>query len=384
MTDDTTLAISSVLRATDDYLAFLSTYRHGDDGPAEPSTLTNVPQAVMIGRALHEQPQRVYQAFVDRLSTGLMELPDPLAAALAAINVGIAIESNGVDPASLSEAMRLRLPGDFVAARRFVALVEAETGEKSPRKVDKAILARLGSAERTGASAWAALQFSTPAAMAAWCRHPRGRQVASATPGLAEDAEFLGSRGGECWYIAELLSCADGTRLTVIAPEQRKGFVVELEAVRNAAHLFVLLEDTLVGDADQGLLSGPKADPAVVAIARGEAPLNAANVFSIGWHYEYWWGLSPEGAARARGLHPLVAAMIGVEASARDLPSFQGGPLILMRPRQLGARYCDMSFFAPLHDALRSRATIEARLSPSEVDDLCTALRSEAGKLGST
>src|SRR5262249_19964468 len=120
-------------------------------------------------------------------------------------------------------------------------LLEAQTAIKCPADADPATLARLGRQERTGASAWAALQLSTPAAMAAWCRHRPSRLAAKAIPELADDAAFLGSRGGYCWYIGELHSAADGTQLTVLAPEQRKGFIVELEVVRNAAHLFALL-----------------------------------------------------------------------------------------------------------------------------------------------
>ncbi len=146
----------------------------------------------------------------------------------------------------------------------------------------------------------------------------------------AADAVFLGSRGGCCWYVGELLSAADGTWRTVVAPEQHKGFDVELEAVRNAAHLFALLEDAVVGDAGQGLLTGPRADPKVAAIARGEAAQEEAMAFAIGWHYEYWRGLRPEAAARASGLHPLVAAMIGVEATVHEV---EGG--VRRRPRGL-------------------------------------------------
>ena len=140
--------------------------------------------------------------------------------------------------------------------------------------------------------------------------------------------------------------------------------------VRNAAHLFALLEDTLVGDADRGLLSGPRTDPKVAAIARGEGEAFQGSFFNVGWHYEYWWGLQPEGAAGVSGLHPLVAAMIGVEASVHDLPAFRGQSVMLMRPGRFGSRACDIGFFAPLHDALRSRVTVVRKLPPAEVDAL--------------
>jgi hypothetical protein len=381
MSDDRATTTAVALTAAEDYLTFLSGYRHGDDGPADPATLAGGPPAERLFQAMRGQPPDLRGAVAGRLAAGLAELPDPLAAALVAAQVGSMVE-RGVDPAPLAEALQARLPADLAAARRFVMLLEAETGIQRPDDADRATLARLGRQERTGASAWAALPFSTPAAMAAWCRHRASRLAARAVPGLADDAAFLGSRGGYCWYIGELLAAADGTQLTVLAPEQRKGFVVEMEVVRNAAHLFALLEDTLVGDPGLGLLTGPRTDPKVAAIARGEADVEEGVVFAVGCHYEYGWGLRPEAAARASGLHPAVAAMIGVETAVSDLPEFRGRPVILMRPAMLKSRACDLGFFSRLHEALRSRVTVVRQLSAEEVDALCDDFRAEAEKLG--
>lgn len=370
-----------VILAAEDYLAFLSQYRHGDNGPAEPGTLAGGPEAARLFGTLKGQPAEARAAVARRLAAGVAELPDPLAAGLVASQVGCLIE-RGEEPAPLGEALRTRLPADFAAARRFAELLETKAGISAPADADQATIARLGRQERTGASAWAALQFTTPAAMAAWCRHRPSRLAAKAAPGLTADAQILGARGGYCWYIGELLAAADGTQLTVVAPEQHKGFVVELEVVRNAAHLFVLLEDMVVGDPGQGLLTGPRPDQTVAAIARGEAAMVEEMFFDVGWHYEYWWGLRPEAAGRASGLHSLAAAMIGVEATVHDLPEFQGQSVILMRPAILGRRSCDGAFFSPLHDVLRSRVTVLRHLSSIEVDALCDKLRIEAEKLG--
>lgn len=370
----------AAIAAADDYLAALSRYRHGDDGPADPVTVAGGPEAHRFFEAVRGQPAEIRDAGTNRLAAGLAAVPDPLAAALGAGLVGSLIEE-GVDPAVLGEVLGPRLQADFAAARRFVGLVEAETGVQRPDDVDAVTLARLGRQERVGAAAWAALRASTCAAMAAWCRHRPSRVLAKAVPGLADDAAFLGERGGYCYYIGELLAAADGTRVTVLSPEQQKGFEVELECVRNAAHLFALLEDTLVGDPKQGWLDGPRVDADIAAVARGEAPATADMSHAIGWHYEYWWGLNPAGATRRFDLHPLVAGMIGVEATVHDLPAVRGEAVLLMRPRWLGSRTCDLSFFAPLHDALRRRVIVLRRLPAGEVDALCESLRTEAEKL---
>lgn len=376
----TDAAISAAMAAAEDYLAALSRYRHADDGPADPAQVAGGPEAHRFFQALNGQPGAVRDAVANRLAAGIGSIPDPLPAALGAFQVGALIEE-GTDPAALSEALPPRLQADFAAARRFVELVEAETGSQQPGEVDAATLARLGCQERTGASAWAALRYSTCAAMAAWCRHRPSRQLARNTPGLVDDASFLGERGGYCIFIAELLSAADGTQITILSPEQHRGFVVEVESVRNAAHLFALLEDTLVGDPDQGWLDGPRVDAKVAAVARGEAIIEEGMTYDVGWHYEYWWGLQPAGAARLRNVHPLVAGMLGVEATVHNLPEFRGQAILLMRPKMLGSRLCDMTFFAPLHDALRSKVTVLRKLPAAEVDVLCEELRAEAEKM---
>lgn len=373
-------AIQAADRAADEYIAALSRYRHDVGGPVDPPKIAGGPEAHRFFEAIQGQSDAVRDAAANRLAGGIGSIPDPLAAALGAMQVGALLE-RGADPAALGEALRPRLQADFSAARRFVERVEAEARVERPDDADPAVLAEIGRVDGMGATAWAALQFSTCAAMAAWCRHRPSRLHAKTASGLVEDAAFLGERGGYCHYVADLLSAADGVQVVVLSPEQRKGFVVELECVRNAAHLFALLEESLVGDPAEGWLDGPRVDAKVAAVARGEEVLRAGTTFEVGWHYEYWWGLEPAGAARRFNLHPLVAAMIGVEAPVDDLPEFRGRPTLLMRPKAFGSRQCDMSFFAPLHDALRSRTSVLRKLPAAEVDALCQELRAEAERM---
>ena len=185
------------------------------------------------------------------------------------------------------------------------------------------------------------------------------------------------ARGGYCWHIGNFCG-RRRTELTVLARSNAR--VRQLGVVRTRPNCFTPAGH-LVGDSAPGLLVAADR-PTVTAIARGEGVVREGDSFSVGWHYEYWYGLRPEAAARALGLHPLVAAMIGVEATVHDLPEFCGGPVILMRPALLGSRRCDLSFFAPLHDDLRSRVNVLRHLPPAEVDALCDDLRAGAESLG--
>jgi hypothetical protein len=110
--------------------------------------------------------------------------------------------------------------------------------------------------------------------------------------------------------------------------------------------------------------------------------MEAERTFSIGWHYEHWFGLHPEAAAHITGLHPAIAAMIGVEASVAHLPVVLEQPVLLMKPRTIGSRTCEASgFFSPLHNALRSSVTIRRTLTADEVDASVARLRAEAERV---
>ena len=368
--------MTEALTAAQAYVEFLSAFRYDAARPVEVAALGGSDVAMKLFNAMHGEESEVYLKLVE----GLLVIPDPFAAGVLAVQLGGMVEQ-GANPHPLGDAMTRRLPGDFAAARRFAELLAAD-GVAEPDEGAPEVVAAAAAREPLGASAWAAQRMTTPAAMAAWCRHPLSRRVAAQLPSLGDDAAALGTHGGYAYFVGELLRSADGVPMLVLAPEQRKGFLLELVAVRNAAHLFALLEDALVGDPAAGLLEGVKLDPEIAAIARGEQMMEEEKIFSIGWHYEYWFGVNPEAAARITGLHPLIGAMIGVEAQLKHLPIVRRQAVILMKPRLVGSRTCKVSdFFAPLHDALRSGVLIHHELLPEEVDTTLAELRADADQV---
>jgi hypothetical protein len=361
---------TEALRAADEYLAFLSSFRYAPEQPVEVNALGNSAAAQRMYGTIGGHESEVYLHLVAHLP----RVPDPFAAGVLGVQLGGMVEQ-GANPHPLGDAMIGRLPADFAAARRFAERLEAEHRIEEPDEANPELRLAVATRDPLAASAWEALRLNTPAAMAAWCRHPPTRRAAARLIQLADDATFLGQHGGYAYFIGELLHAADGIELVVLVPEQRTGFVVELVAVRNAAHMFALLEDALVGDPAAGLLAGPKVDPEIAAIARGEVMMEGARTFTIGWHYEYWFGMHPTAGAHMTGLHPLIAAMIGVEASVAQLPTPLDRPVILMKPRQLGSRTCEAAdFFSPLHNALRSAVEIRQTLSAEQVDALVKTL----------
>jgi len=367
---------TEALRAADDYLAFLTAFRYDPADPVEVAALGASEPAQAMYAAIAGAESAVYLHLIEALPG----IPDPFAAGVLAVQLGGMVEQ-GANPHPLGDAMRVRLPGDFAAARRFAERLAADNVEEPDEASPEVVLAA-ALRDVPAAAAWAAMKLNTPAAMAAWCRHATSRRVAAGIASLVDDAVFLGLHGGYAYFIGELLQAADGVELLVLVPEQRKGFVVELVAVRNAAHMFALLEDALVGDPAAGLLEGPKVDPEIAAIARGEIMMEAERIFTIGWHYEYWFGMHPTAGAAITGLHPAIAAMIGVEAAVKDLPTPLDQPVILMKRRLVGSRTCEASgLFSPLHNALRSATQIRRTLTPDEVDAALARLQAEGDKV---
>lgn len=345
-----------MIHAIANYVRLLAAYRFTPDAPPGYELLGRSPEATAMLAAIRGREAEA----MPLLAAQVESVPDAFAASVLAIQLGTMIEE-GVEPGSLGQACLTRLPSVFARARKHF-----ENG-----------LPVTSDAE--GASAWASLQFFTMAAMAAWCRDTKARREAAANTNLVADAQFLGGEGSYCHYIGRLLSAADGIELVVLVPEQQRGFVLELHNIFNAAHLFALLESSLVVE---GGLVGPRANDAVAAVARGDAPVTRQLQFAIQWHYETWLGVDGHAAARTNGLHHLAAAMIAVDVDLRNLPLFENQAVLIMRAGVFGSRTCFAGeFFAPLHDALRSSVEIRRTLSADEVSAWLERLKRGAASL---
>jgi hypothetical protein len=347
--------------AADGYLAQLGEFRFAQAAPVMPDALSIGRLRPALLATMSQAPAALYQ----RLAAGLTGMADPFAAGVLAIQLGALVE-HGQHPAMLGEAMVARLPGDLAAARRFVLRLADRDGNADPARAAPAALQAAASLEPVGAAAWAALGTLVPAAMAAWVRHAASRRAAARDHQLVQDARSL-SRCSHCGYfIAELLSAADGVELVVLSPEQRKGFVVELEVVRNIAHLQALLEDALVGDPAEGWLDGPRIDPNIAAIARSEHLIERERSYAISWNLQH------RGGIREKPGHlnlPTASATLPFEATVHDLLAMDGRGIVLMRPAGPIKRLCGAgNMFAPIHDALRSRVHVRKILDASEVD----------------
>jgi hypothetical protein len=340
------MAAMSADAAISDYLALLAAYRAVPATPAFDHALSFA-QFPALYDALRDDPPLVYA----RLADGLAQVTNGFAGGMLAIQLGSYVEQ-GAPPALLGNALTSWLPRAFADARRFI--------DNSDNGADPA-----------AAAAWAGLAMFVPAAMAAWVRDAASRRAAARNAQLIADAKAVAARSQHGYFIHELLSAADGVELTVLAPEQRRGFVVELEVVRNIAHLQALLEDALVGDPAAGWLDGPRIDPVIAAIARSEQMIEQERPFAIGWNLQHRGGLR----ARPGGANlPTISATMAFEWSVQHLFTPDGRGVALLRPPGPVKRSCGAGFFAPIHDQLRSRTVVRAQLDAAAYDHVIASL----------
>jgi hypothetical protein len=235
-----------------------------------------------------------------------------------------------------------------------------------PAIASDAIVAQLAATVKLDPSNAVAVRGLSIAAMTHLCLDGVLRLQAMTTRGLFEALDAWIESAPEAEFVQIVLDLADGLELLVLAPNERKGFRVKLQAVRTNFHLFTLLQAALIGDPDAGWLAGTPPDPRVVAVATGEQPHETLLVDHQRFHFYDWAALAPDATLR-RDMNVLNATIWG-EGSPWDIPKVGTQRVVLLGPPLLGGRSWDSNFFANIHDALRSHTRVLARLSPAEVD----------------
>jgi hypothetical protein len=201
-----------------------------------------------------------------------------------------------------------------------------------------------------------ALTMFDRAAMAHLCRRMELRVAARAIGGLVDDfAAFDDARDEHC-FTAHVFRLVDDLELLVLHPPLGKGFRVRLEAVATNAHLFTLLTGALV---NTGLLPGEPLSEEMRGIATGEIGAEDRMHDDQRFRYDNYAALVGETELCAD-----LGAFLPVDASPRDIPALPDGRrVVLLGPPQLGGRSWDTSFFANMHDALRSSVTVVETLA---------------------
>jgi hypothetical protein len=273
------------------------------------------------------------------LAPGL-EVADPFHAACVALTCGTLVEYGG-SPA---------VAGDAIVARLF-------------RELDGAIAPQAG-------------QFLCLATMAHLCRDRELRQRVRARFGVPASLEGAQEQVRHTWFVRTVLELTDDLELLVLAPDARRGYRVRVDAVASSFHLFTLLQGALIGDPAQGWLEAEPEDAEILAIATGEGRHLEVLAASQRFHFHNWSALGGDGQLR----NDLRSSIWG-EASPAAIPHHDGVAVVLLGPPVLGGRSWDTNFFACIHDALRSSATILATLSQAQVTERLASIAARSAAL---
>jgi hypothetical protein len=305
---------------------------------------------------------------LQQLAAALPEA-DPFPAGQIALACGTLVEQDG-DPTLAVGAIVQRLPQQLRAAHAYIQTLAANLGIDRTREGQEERLAKAVAERENKVQVLQELSMLIQPAMTMLCRHQGARQAARQNPDLADGTAALAPLHREAFFLARLLALTDGEELLALHPESNKGFRVVLEAIQNNFHLFTLLQDALIGAPAEGKLEGPSLRTEVIATARGERPLSAGDTDSAVWTFYNWAGLRPDGnwSPSADG-HWILG-----EDQPRDIPLFEGQRIILLGPLAVPCSW-DAHFFAPLHEALRSRVQVVETLPAAVVADWTARIR---------
>lgn len=339
------LAHADVLAALAEYAKRPAT---AHDLRAEPGDIFGRPPLTTLLQNAHALGSR---AELDELLAAVAPAivgADPFRGATIALSCGTMVEW-GADPDNVFPHLFAELPRQLSLARRAF-----ERGELAPRA--------LFDADPDAARAAKGLTYFLLATMTIICRKAAFRQALRANPDVVGGIEALRESHREADFVGRVLELTDDLELVVIAPSEKKGFRVVLEAIASSAHMFTLLQAALI---DGGHLPGEPTDPEVVAVARGERPHEELLSDHARLHFYDWDVLRPDGTFDP---FPIVGAFIPVESNPAGIRELDGRRVVVIGPPIFASRAWDSNFFAGIHDALRSRANIVEVLSDSETE----------------
>ncbi|TNE44356.1 MAG: hypothetical protein EP343_31915 [Deltaproteobacteria bacterium] len=299
---------------------------------------------------------------------GSLETPlregDPYRASRVALFCGSLVEQ-GADPEILVDVVVEILEQCLLDALQLVVEVEARWDLDSPDDLPEDLLEQFFAQEPEWVKGWRALGFIILPAMTMLARSVPARERARERDSLMRVAEAMDEVHGLVDYLYQLLIMVDNQEFLVLHPGETKGFRIAIEGVRNNYHLFTLLQQTLLLDPDGPMLTSALPDPELGEIARGEVQLEQP-LSDVGlWNYVHWTQLAQhtDVSALDDGRHTIQG-----EASPLTIREFQGTKMIVLETTWSQHTW-DANFFAPLHDALRSKVEVLEIISPSEVED---------------
>lgn len=297
-------------------------------------------------------PEEVNDAL--RLFAGLPTIP-PVAAGHVGISCGSLVEHGG-DPEIAGPVLLDLLPRVLDGATEFYRLcreraaadtdiaaeIARRAGDDAGYDLDQYISdeswAELG--QRFGpfiykvkpipVLAHMAQHFYDLGVIAHLSRSKRLRALARSRPVILERSEAENAAAGQGSFLTDMLRVLDDEPLVVLHPGERKGFEVRISGIADNFQLHTLLAGALIGDPNEGWLTGERVDQAAVALARDAETTERVHThgpFNL-WN---WPGLQPDGTLPT-GQTTGSEFWIWNEGNPGDVFPFEGVRVVLLGP----------------------------------------------------
>jgi hypothetical protein len=273
-----------------------------------------------VNASTHSTPLAERNAALTELADIVMN-EHPLVAGVVAVVCGAIIEQGAnVD---IPTAAILSKTAQVLPEARKYADVCATLGLQPE---ERETLQRLGPKLPSAVDCWQAIDFLYRAVVAVTSRSVAARR--QITDAMRQDALALSSISTGGHWLNKMFQVLIDETLVVLHPEQQRGYKLQINGIADNFQLHTLLADTLIGDAQDGWLTGSKPDPHISAIMRGEAPNDAGSTAVGSFNLYNYTGLQPDGTVDgdiANNTH-----WVWGEGIPADILLFEGMRVILL------------------------------------------------------
>lgn len=350
--------MSALSAATDRFLAVIDTHRNL--------------QELQEGTTVFHRHFPV--ATPDELNAALRQLQQivptvPMVPAGSVVLTCGALVEFGGDTAICGEAILDRLPGLLRSVTVFLdevnRLAEVQEGEEPDlNQLINLHINDIIESNPEAAFAYIAQQPFSLGVIAHLARSKPLRAVARSRPEVLQLSVAVDDAAGNTSFLTSMLRVLDDERLIVLHPGEQKGFEVRISGLADNFQLHTLLMAELIGDPNQGWLTGQKPDPQVVAVARDQVlPANTRLTTTGAFNLWNWPALQPDGTLPAGQGN--AGWWLWNERTPGDILPFDGVRVVLLSPSAYSQSWNSARRFGSMPGGLQ----VEHVLSPDVVRD---------------
>lgn len=328
---------------------------------AKPRALKSTVEKVLV--AFDEAAEAPRNAAVRTIGRALGDIRGR-GAQILSLALGALVEG-GASPEVTWPIVGANLKGLLDSATSFARAAVEESNDEHVETAIEAVGAAVAAKRPREAAAWKALPSRCLAAVACLTRSKKLRRRLTSDQALHEASWPLSDVVAEVGYLLQALRILDDERLLVLAPDERRGWRVEIDAMPSNAELYILLADALLGGPRPGRLAGERPNPkTVTAIREGLHPTKRYSSAKVPFHLVLWTALDEHGLLPPADPHA-TDNWIRFEGIPWDIPAAPGKERVVLIQR--APRPLRPVPVAPSFESLRPDLRVAEELSPEEV-----------------